>query len=72
MIKKGGHKHAVYQCQLVPWTVKEGQNQHRKKITDVIREEMPNVPDQNIWITFSEIPADEWAIGGKMCAGGKD
>jgi phenylpyruvate tautomerase PptA (4-oxalocrotonate tautomerase family) len=43
-----------------------------EKITAVIREETPQVPEQNIWVTFSEIPADEWSIGGKMCAGSKD
>ncbi len=49
-----------------------GQDKNKKKviaekITKVINEELPKVPDENIWVTFSEIEADEWAIGGKMC-----
>lgn len=35
-----------------------------KKITEVIREELPAVPEQNIWVTFQEIPGDEWLIAG--------
>lgn len=49
-----------------------GQDKNKKKviaekITKVINEELPKVSDENIWVTFSEIEADEWAIGGKMC-----
>lgn len=57
---------------MFPGQTKEVKRNIAKKITEVIREEMPLVPDQNIWITFSEIPADEWAIGGSMCAGDED
>jgi len=53
---------------LFPGQSKETKMRVAEKITEVIREEMPKVPDQNIWVTFSEIPADEWAIAGKMCA----
>ena len=49
----------------------EGQPHDRKvriaeRISDVIREEM-QVPDPNIWVTFTDIPKSEWSIGGKMC-----
>lgn len=37
-----------------------------EKITDVIRNEL-GVPDQNIWVTYTEVPKAEWSIGGKMC-----
>lgn len=52
---------------LFPGQSKDLKARLSKKITEAIREEMPLVPDQNIWVTFTEIPADEWAIGGKMC-----
>jgi 4-oxalocrotonate tautomerase len=42
-----------------------------KKISDIIHEET-NVPNELIWVTFQEIPADEWAIGGNMCAESMD
>lgn len=53
---------------LFPGQSKETKSTVAEKITQVIREEMPKVPSENIWVTFSEIPADEWAIGGDMCA----
>lgn len=57
---------------LFPGVSKDTKASIAKKITKIINEELPKVPDQNIWVTFSEIPADEWAIGGKMCASNKD
>jgi phenylpyruvate tautomerase PptA (4-oxalocrotonate tautomerase family) len=57
---------------LFPGQPKDVKVRIAQKITNVIREETPHVPEQNIWVTFSEIPADEWSIGGKMCAGSKD
>jgi 4-oxalocrotonate tautomerase len=56
---------------IFPGHPKERKARIAEKITNVIREET-NVSDELIWVTFSEIPADEWAIGGKMCAGGKE
>lgn len=38
-----------------------------KRITEVIKEEA-NVPEQLIWVTFNEIPKEQWAIGGKLCS----
>lgn len=52
---------------LFPGNSKEKKAQIAQKVTNVIREELPNVPKQNIWVTFSEIPADEWSIAGDMC-----
>lgn len=52
---------------LFPGQTKEKKKTIAEKITKVINEELPKVPDQNIWITFQEIEADEWSIGGKMC-----
>lgn len=46
---------------------KERKARIAKRIADVIHEEA-GVPEDLIWVTFSEIPADEWSIGGKMCA----
>lgn len=57
---------------LFPGQSKEVKARIAEKFTKVINEEAPNVPDQNIWVTFSEIPADEWSIGGKMCANKND
>ena len=57
---------------IFPGHTKDRKASIAKKITDIIREEMPTCPEQNIWITFQEIPADEWSIGGKMCAGSGD
>lgn len=50
----------------------EGNSQDKKeqiarKITKVINEELSGVPDQNIWITFTDIPKADWSIGGRMC-----
>lgn len=53
---------------LFPGNTKEKKRNIAEKITKVINEELPHVPDQNIWVTFSEIPAEEWMIGGNMCA----
>lgn len=53
---------------LFPGNSKEKKAKIAEKVTGVIREELPNVPEQNIWVTFSEIPADEWSIAGNMCA----
>ena len=50
---------------LFPGQTKEKKKAIAEKITKVINEELPKVPDQNIWVTFSEIEADEWAIGDK-------
>ena len=52
-------------------TLFEGNSQERKeriarKITDVIIEEA-GVPEQNIWVTFNDIPKSDWSIAGKMC-----
>jgi len=52
---------------LFPGQTKEKKKAIARKITEVINEELPAVPDQNIWITFQEIEADEWSIGGNMC-----
>ena len=52
---------------LFPGNSKEKKAQIAEKITGVILEELPNVPEHNIWVTFSEIPADEWAIAGNLC-----
>lgn len=52
---------------LFPGQTKEKKKTIAEKITKVINEELPKVPDQNIWITFQEVEADEWSIGGKMC-----
>lgn len=53
---------------LFPGNSSEKKSQIARKITEVIEEELPKVPKQNIWVTFTEIPADEWSIGGEMCA----
>ena len=53
---------------LIPGQNKEKKAQIAAEISDVIRRELPAVPAQNIWVTFTEIPADEWVIGGKPCA----
>lgn len=53
---------------LFPGNSKEKKQMIAEKITKVINEELPGVPNQNIWVTFSEVPADEWMIAGKMCA----
>ena len=52
---------------LFPGQTKERKKNIAEKITQVIRDEM-GVPDEKIWVTYSEVPADEWSIGGKMCA----
>lgn len=52
---------------MFPGHTKERKAQIAKKITEVIKEEI-KVPDEVIWVTFSEIPTDEWSIGGKMCS----
>lgn len=56
---------------LFPGNTKEKKAQIAQKVTKVIQEELPSVPDRNIWVTFSEIPADEWAIAGDMCVKAK-
>lgn len=45
---------------------KERKAKIAKKITEIVHEET-GVPNEYIWITFQDIPADEWAIGGKVC-----
>lgn len=55
---------------LFPGQNKEMKAKIAEKFTDIIRQEL-RVPDDKIWVTFSEIPADEWSIGGKMCGGEK-
>jgi 4-oxalocrotonate tautomerase len=35
------------------------------KITKVI-EETCHVPPNGIWVTFEEIPEEQWAVGGKL------
>ncbi|ATW27704.1 tautomerase family protein [Candidatus Formimonas warabiya] len=49
----------------------EGHSKERKariaeKITEIVNQET-GVPKEYIWVTFQDIPADEWSIGGKMC-----
>jgi 4-oxalocrotonate tautomerase len=56
---------------IFPGHPKERKARIAKKISDIIHEET-NVPNELIWVTFQEIPKDEWAIGGKMCAGNDD
>ena len=53
---------------LFPGQTKEKKAAIAQKITNVIKEELPKVPDQNIWVTYTEVPADEWMIAGDMCA----
>ncbi len=53
---------------LFPGQTKEKKAQIAQKITDVIKEELPKVPHENIWVTYTEVPADEWMIAGNMCA----
>lgn len=36
-----------------------------KKITMVIKEEL-SVPDDKIWVTYTDIPKADWAIGGEL------
>lgn len=49
----------------------EGHSKEKKariaeKITEIVNQET-GVPKDYIWITFQDIPADEWSIAGKMC-----
>lgn len=53
---------------LFPGNTKEKKQTIAEKITKVINEELPGVPDNCIWVTFSEVPKDEWMIAGKMCS----
>lgn len=45
---------------------KERKETVAKRITQVIKEEL-QVPDEKIWITYQDVPSDEWSIGGTMC-----
>lgn len=39
-----------------------------QKISDIINEET-KVPYSNIWVTFSEIPCEDWCVNREMQAG---
>lgn len=52
---------------LFPGQTKEKKQAIAGKITNVIREELPAVPAENIWVTFSEVQKSEWVIAGEPC-----
>jgi 4-oxalocrotonate tautomerase len=50
----------------------EGRSPEQKKeivdkLTDLI-EDVGNVPRDQIWIRFNDVPKSEWAIGGELQA----
>ena len=49
----------------------EGHPQERKariakRITEVIHEET-RVPEDMVWVTFTDIPKHDWSVGGELC-----
>lgn len=62
--EQGGKNMPYINVSLYPGQSKEKKQEIGKKITKVIREELPAVPEQYIWVTFTEVPGDEWMIAG--------